>query len=276
MSGKLFFCPTPIGNLKDISLRVLEVLSTVDVIAAEDTRHTLQLLNHYDIKKKLISYHEHNKLVSGTNILNLLNDGKDIALVTDAGMPGISDPGSDLIKLAIENNIDFYVLPGPTAFVNALVLSGLDTSEFYFIGFLDRNKKKRKEKLELVKDFKSTLIIYEAPHRIKVCLKDLMEVLGNRQIAIAREITKKFEEVLRGPVSEILETISDRELKGEIVVIIDGNKEIVKSNHFDEITIKDHVILKINMGSTKKEAIKIVALERKIPKKIVYKESIDI
>ena len=277
MSGKLFVVPTPIGNLGDISKRILSVLESVDLIAAEDTRHTLKLLNYYKIKKSLVSYHEHNKIKSGQKLIDELLKGKDIAIVSDAGMPGISDPGADLVKLAIENAIDIEVLPGPTAFVNALIMSGLDTNEFYFIGFLERKKNKRREKLEKLKYVGATMIFYESPHRIKATLKDMEYVLGDRQIAIAREITKKYEEVLRGNISKIYDILDNREIKGEFVIIVSGYfGDEPKINSDDDLSIKELLIKKIIEGSTKKDAIKDISKERNLPKREVYKVGIDI
>ncbi|MCD6435104.1 MAG: 16S rRNA (cytidine(1402)-2'-O)-methyltransferase [Clostridiales bacterium] len=275
MAGKLIVIPTPIGNLKDITTRAIEALQSVDLIAAEDTRHTLKLLNYFEIKNSLFSYHEHNKREAGEKLINRLLKGDTIGIVTDAGMPGISDPGSDLIKEAISNGIDIEVLPGPSAFVNGLILSGLDTKEFYFIGFLDRNKKVRKKKLNEMKDLRVTLIFYEAPHRIISVLKDISEVLGNRKISLAREITKKFEEVLRGTVNEIIEILQSRSIKGEFVIVVEGNSEDEIKEEF-KLTVKEDLIKKISEGISKKDAIKKIAIERDIPKKEVYREAIDI
>ncbi|MEA3423191.1 MAG: 16S rRNA (cytidine(1402)-2'-O)-methyltransferase [Bacillota bacterium] len=273
MAGKLIVIPTPIGNLKDITERSLEALRSVDFIAAEDTRHTLKLLNYFGIKNRLFSYHEHNKRVAGEKLINELLSGNTIGLVTDAGMPGISDPGSDLIRDAIENNIDIEVLPGPSAFVNGLILSGFDTREFYFIGFLDRNKKVRKKKLNELKNLRITLIFYEAPHRIVSILKDISKVLGNRKISVARELTKKFEEVLRGTVDEIIEILQSRSIKGEFVIVIEGNTEEEIKEEF-KLTIKEDLVKRISEGISKKNAIKEIAIERGIPKKEVYQEAI--
>ena len=275
MAGKLIVIPTPIGNLKDITERSLEALRNVDFIAAEDTRHTLKLLNYFGIKNRLFSYHEHNKRGAGEKLINELLNGNTIGLVTDAGMPGISDPGADLIKDAIENNIDIEVLPGPSAFVNGLILSGFDTREFYFLGFLDRNKKIRKKKLNELKKLRVTLIFYEAPHRIVSVLKDISEVLGNRNISVARELTKKFEEVLRGTVDEIIEILQNRSIKGEFVIVIEGNTDEEIKEEF-KLTIKEDLLKRISDGISKKDAIKEIAIERGIPKKEVYQEAIDI
>ena len=192
MSGKLYICPTPIGNLEDMTYRTIRVLNEVDLIAAEDTRHSIKLLNHFEISKPLTSYHEHNKDSKGGYLINKLLDGENIALISDAGMPGISDPGEDIIKQAIENNIEIEVLPGATASITALVGSGLETGKFAFEGFLDRDKKIRRNQLEEIKEERRTIIFYESPHRLKDTLKDMLKVLGNRKIAVNREINKKI------------------------------------------------------------------------------------
>lgn len=278
--GTLYICPTPIGNLEDITLRVLNTLKSVDLIAAEDTRHTLKLLNHFEIQKPLTSYHEHNKKGKGEVLINKLLEGENIALVSDAGMPGISDPGADIIKLCIEEEIPFEVLPGPTATILALVGSGLDTNKFTFEGFLDRDKKKRKERLEMIKREDRTLIFYEAPHRITATLADILNVLGNRRAVIARELTKKYEEFIRGNISELIEHIKQNPPRGEMVLICEGanleEEAILEQNKLEEISIKDHIILLMEDGLDKKTAIKEVAKLRNISKRDVYKEAIDI
>ncbi|RKD26671.1 16S rRNA (cytidine(1402)-2'-O)-methyltransferase [Caminicella sporogenes] len=277
MKGKLYICPTPIGNLEDITIRTLNILKKVDLIAAEDTRHTIKLLNHYDIKKPLVSYHEHNKDKRGQELIEKLKEGQNIALVSDAGMPGISDPGEDLVKLCIENNISLEVLPGASAIITALVISGLSTKKFAFEGFLDRNKKKRRERLKEIKKDDRTLVFYESPHRLLDCLNDMMDILDDRQIVIARELTKKYEEVLRGSISDILNHFKAKQPKGEFVILVEGNyDEKGRSDIWEKISIKEHIILYINKGMKKKEAIKKVAEDRKIPKREVYKYSVDI
>ena len=224
MSGKLYICPTPIGNLEDITYRTLRVLNEVDLIAAEDTRHSIKLLNHFEISKPLTSYHEHNKDSKGGYLINKLLEGENVAVISDAGMPGISDPGEDIIREAIENNIEVEVLPGATAFVTALVGSGLDTRKFAFEGFLDRDKKTRREQLEDVKEESRTMIFYESPHRLKDTLKDMSKVLGNRKISINRELTKKYQEIIREDIDKAIEIFNERDIKGEFVLIVDGFK----------------------------------------------------
>ena len=273
--GILYICPTPIGNLEDITLRTLRILKEVDLIAAEDTRHTIKLLNHYEIKKPLISYHEHNKVVKGDILIEKLKNGTNIALVTDAGMPGISDPGEDIIRLSIENRIKVIALPGATASITALVLSGLSTDKFVFEGFLPSKKKDRIKELERLKTEERTIILYEGPHRILALLEDMEEVLGNRQISISREMTKIYEETFRGTVNEALDKFMKEQPKGEFVLIIKG-AEITKEDLYESITIKEHIKYYMEEGYTKKEAVKKVAELRNIPKNVVYKESIEI
>lgn len=275
--GKLYVCATPIGNLEDITIRVLNILKEVDLIAAEDTRHTIKLLNHYEIRKPLTSYHEHNKLKKGPQLIEELMDGKKIALVSDAGMPGISDPGEDIIKLCIESGVKVEVLPGASAVVTALVASGLNTNRFSFEGFLDRNRKKRRERLELLRKDDRTIIFYESPHRLLHTLKDIEELLNDRYMVVARELTKKFEEIIRGKVSYIIEYFKENTPKGEFVILMEGgNIEDIHEESFENISIKDHILLYMDKGLVKKEAIKKVSKERNIPKKEVYKHSIGI
>ncbi|MFA5523200.1 MAG: 16S rRNA (cytidine(1402)-2'-O)-methyltransferase [Tissierellales bacterium] len=277
--GKLYICPTPIGNLDDITLRVLKVLEEVDIIAAEDTRHTIKLLNHFEIKKPLTSYHEHNKREKGKTLIHKLLNGEDIALVSDAGMPGISDPGEDLIKLAIENAIQVIALPGPTASTLALVLSGLPTGKFVFEGFLPSSKKGRTEALQNIKNEKRTIILYESPYRVKALLEDMLDIFGERDIAVCRELTKKFEEIFRGSIGQSIEKFAQKDPKGEFVIIVKGTDKVEISEELQEwadISIKDHLLKYINQGMTKKDAVKNVAEDRGLPKNEVYKESLDL
>ncbi|MCF6464342.1 16S rRNA (cytidine(1402)-2'-O)-methyltransferase [Clostridium sp. Cult2] len=273
--GILYICPTPIGNLEDITFRTIRTLREVDLIAAEDTRHTIKLLNHYNIKKPLISYHEHNKKSKGHLLIEKLKSGINIGLVTDAGMPGISDPGEDIIHLSIENGIEVIVLPGPTASITALVASGFPTNKFAFEGFLPSKKKDRIKELERLKDEKRTIIFYEAPHRVLNLLKDMEKVLGNRQISISRELTKIHEETFRGYISDGIKKFEIQNPKGEFVLIVKG-AEIEKKDIFENISIKEHLELYIEEGLTKKDAVKKVAEDRGISKNLVYKESIKI
>lgn len=277
MSGKLYICPTPIGNLEDITYRTLRVLNEVDLIAAEDTRHSIKLLNHFEISKPLTSYFEHNKDTKGDYLINKLLEGENIALISDAGMPGISDPGEDLIKQAIEHNIEIDVLPGATAFAVALVGSGLDTHKFVFEGFLDRDKKIRRKRLEELKEEERTMIFYESPHRLKDTLKDMLKILGNRKIAVNRELTKKYQEVIREDIETVLKIYEEKEIKGEFVLIVGGFEgEKQSKNNYDSLTEREYVIELINNGFSKKEAIKTVCKDRKLKKDVVYKQVLDL
>lgn len=269
--GKLYICPTPIGNLEDITLRTLRILKEVDLIAAEDTRHSIKLLNHYEIKKPLISYHEHNIRERGEELIRKLNNGENIALISDAGMPGISDPGQDLIHLAIEEGIEVIALPGASASITGLVVSGLSTNKFAFEGFLPSKKRDRIKQLEELKGEKRTLILYESPHRILSFLRDCEQVLGDRNIALARELTKHYEEIFRGKISEAISKFSETGIKGEFVVVIEGN---LLEEHIVEIDIIEHLKMYIDEGMTKKEAIKKLSQEKNIPKNQVYSESL--
>ena len=277
MSGKLFLCGTPIGNLDDITYRVLETLKKVDVIYAEDTRHSLRLLNHFQISKPLYSYHEHNADQAGKDILDKVAKGEQIALVTDAGMPGISDPGEALVKLFIENEIAFEIIPGVTAFTTALVGSGMNTSRFVFEGFLSRDKKQKKALLEKIKKETRTIIFYESPHRLKDTLKAILEILGDRNLVLARELTKKYEEFHRGTVQSIYTYYLENEIRGEIVLIIEGYEE----NELDKIvydpseSVKEHVERLMLFGMDKKEAMREVAGERHMKKSEVYSLLLD-
>ena len=280
MWGKLYLVGTPIGNLKDITLRALETLRECDVVAAEDTRQTLKLLNHFNIKKTMISYHKFNENDKSNEIINLLSSGKNIALVTDAGMPGISDPGSIIIKKCIENNILFEIIPGATALITALVYSNIDTSKFVFRGFLPRENKDKKKVLEEIKEYRDTIIIYEAPHRLRSTLIAIMEILGDRNISICRELTKLHEEIFRDTIKEAVEYYDKNQPRGEYVLVISGKSdediERERKGKWEELSIREHIVNYIEQGFTKKEAIKIVSKEREIPKSEVYKHSLDI
>ena len=279
-NGKLYLVPTPIGNLQDMTLRSLEVLKNVDIIAAEDTRQTLKLLNHFEIKKSLMSYHKHNEMSKGEDIIAKLKSGINVAIVTDAGTPGISDPGAVIVKKCIEEDIEFEVLPGATAFTTALVYSGLDTTRFEFRGFISRDTKQRRESLEQKKQSTNTIIIYESPYRVKSTLDMLLQELGDRRIALCRELTKLHEEIIRGNISEVIADIKDRNIKGEFVIVIEGKtqEQIDKENKekWIDIDVKQHLINLIEGGLTKKEAIKVVSKERGLSKNEVYKVAIDI
>jgi len=271
MQGKLYLVATPIGNLDDITLRALKVLKEVDVIAAEDTRHTLGLLNHFEIKKPLISYYKEIEKEKSNSIIELLEEGKNVAVVSDAGTPGISDPGEEIVKKCIEKGIDIVPIPGACAFVNALIASGFSTREFIFVGFLSTNRKEKVEKLEELKLEKRTIILYEAPHKLKNTLETIKEVLGNRKIVLARELTKVYEEFIRKTVDEVLENID--EYRGEFVILIEGSdigkKELELSN-LNNMTIEEHYKYYEDQGLDKKEIIKQIAKDRNVPKNDIY------
>lgn len=270
MAGILYLVATPIGNLEDITLRAIKVLKDVDVIAAEDTRHTLKLLNHLGITKPLISYHRHNEEVKSEQIIQKLKEGENIALVSDAGTPVISDPGEEVVKIALKENIKIIPIPGACALVNALIASGLDTKEFTFYGFLSTNKKLKKEKLKEIKEERKTSIIYEAPHKLVDTLKNIEELFGNRKIVIARELTKIHEEFINGTATEILEKYISP--KGEHIILIEGNKsEETKNDIYDSMTIQEHYKYYEKSGLPKNEIIKKIAKDRKVTKNDIYK-----
>ena len=263
----LYIVPTPIGNLEDITLRALTTLKKVDVIFAEDTRTTNVLLKHYDIKKKLISNHIFNEDKMIVKAIDYLKKGRDIALVSDAGTPVISDPGYLLVNSAINEGYNVICLPGPTAIIPAVVMSGLAGGPFTYYGFLNNKESKRKQELEKLKNNKYPIVIYEAPHRLLNTLKNILEVLGNRKISIVREISKKHEEIIRDNVQNIINNYNN--IKGEIVIVIEENKDVKK---YDNLTILDHINFYVEDGLLPKEAIKKVAKERNIPKSEVYNE----
>ena len=269
MIGKLYIVATPIGNLEDITLRALRVLKEVDLIAAEDTRQTLKLLNHYEINKPLISYHRHNEETKSEILIEKLRNGENIALVSDAGTPGICDPGEEVIKKAIEDNIEVIPFPGACAMINALIVSGISTKEFEFLGFLPLNKKLRRQKLKEIENSSKTIIIYEAPHKMKTTLGDLKEILKDRKIVLARELTKIHEEFIRKSIDELLSEIDT--IKGEMILIIEGNKiDTEECKNFDEISLEDHYKLYEEKGLNKKEIIKQIAKDRNVNKNEIY------
>lgn len=273
MQGTLLVCATPIGNLGDITLRVLESLKEADLIAAEDTRTTQKLLNHYQIKTPCTSYHKHNEKSRSNFLITELMEGKTVALVSDAGTPGISDPGHVVITAALEAGINVVSLPGPSACIAALVVSGLPADRFAFEGFLPRNAKQRREKLTSIADDTRTLVFYESPHRLPETIRDLLTVLGDRKAAVIRELTKKFEEVLRGNLSEIEKHIEGSNIRGEYVLVIEGSTKTEPSEQTDEwkyLSVREHVELLIAEGATKKEAIKEAAELRGLARRDVY------
>lgn len=278
--GKIYIVGTPIGNLNDITIRALNTLKEVDIILAEDTRQTLKLLNHFEISKTLISYHRHNEDDKIQTVKKILDEGKNLALVSDAGMPIISDPGSNLIKYLIENSYEIAVIPGVTALITGIVKSGMDSTRFSFEGFLSVNKKQRKERLEELKKEIRTMIFYEAPHKILYTLKDMYEVFGNRKICIARELTKIHEEYIYTTFKEAIKQIEENGIKGEIVLVVEGidkttlqeekNKEIIEKD------TKELVLEKMKEGITKKDAIKQVAKLKSVSRNEVYQECLDL
>jgi len=272
VKGKLYLVATPIGNLNDITFRAITILKEVDVIAAEDTRHTLKLLNHYNITKPLISYHRHNEEVKKDLLIDKLLNGENIAIVTDAGTPGICDPGEEIIKEAINKKIDIIPIPGAVAFVNALICSGINTREFAFYGFLPINKKLRNNKLEEISKENKTVIIYEAPHKLKNTMEDILKNIGNIPCILAKEITKIHEEFIRGDINIILEKLkNEEEIKGEYVIILDLNKNIKEEeNKFQEMTLEEHFKYYEEQGLGKKEIIKKIAKDRNTNKNEIY------
>ncbi|MGE5613961.1 MAG: 16S rRNA (cytidine(1402)-2'-O)-methyltransferase [Bacillota bacterium] len=273
-AGTLYLVATPIGNMEDITLRALRVLKEADVIAAEDTRQTLKILNHYGIKNALTSYYEHNKAVKRDHIIRLLLDGKNVALVSDAGSPGISDPGEDLVKAAIEHGITVTAVPGPSAVITGLVLSGFPTGRFAFEGFLPVNKKLRGKRLEALKSDSRTLVFYEAPHRLVRTLKDLKNAFGNRHIAFARELTKKFEEIGRCTLDEAIEIFEQKTPRGEFVLILEGadsETQEIGPDEWRNMDMEQHLKIYMDGGMDKRQAMKMVAEDRKISKRDVYK-----
>ncbi|MFH1001912.1 MAG: 16S rRNA (cytidine(1402)-2'-O)-methyltransferase [bacterium] len=277
--GILYICGTPIGNLQDITIRVLNILKEVKLIAAEDTRHTKKLLIHYQVNTKVTSYHEYNKFKKAPYLVEILKNGQDIALVSDAGMPGISDPGYVLINLALNNNIKIIPIPGVSALITALVVSGLPTDKFVFEGFLPRKIKERKRYFKSIKNEERTIIFYETPHRLKRALKDMVEILGDRKIVIARELTKKYEEIIRGKLNLVLSEMNTKEIKGEITLVVQGG---IKEKGNDTIDfLKDECIMEKylkklkNQGYSNKDIIKITQEKLNIPKNLIYKKLLE-
>lgn len=269
MAGNLYLVATPIGNLDDITIRAIKILEEVDIIAAEDTRHTLKLLNHLKIKKPLISYYKQTEKNKSEILIDKLTEGKNIALVSDAGTPGISDPGEEIVKKSIENGINVIPIPGACALINALICSGLNTREFTFIGFLPVNQTEKKKKLEELRNENKTLIFYEAPHKLRGTLEKMIECFGNRNCVLARELTKIHEEYIRGTLEEIIQ--KQEEVKGEYVILIEGNKEVQTDNLIlNELPLEAHYEYYKNKGLTKKEIIKKIASDRNKNKNEIY------
>ena len=280
MSGTLYLCATPIGNLEDMTLRVLRTLKEVDLIAAEDTRNSIKLLNHFDIHTPMTSYHEFNKIEKAHQLVEKLLDGKNIALITDAGTPGISDPGEELVKIAYEAGVKVTSLPGASAVVTALTLAGLSTRRFAFEAFLPKDKKLRKAVLEEMDRETRTLVMYEAPHHLKATLKELLSALGDRKITLCRELTKKFEEADRTSISEAIAYYEMHDPRGEYVLVIEGRdrKELEQEEQqaWEKMSLQEHMELYERQGIPHKEAMKLVAKDRGISKRDVYKQLLSI
>jgi len=278
--GILYICGTPIGNLEDITLRALKILKKVKLIAAEDTRHTKKLLNYFQIDTKITSYYEYNKFKKAPYLVEILKNGQDIALVSDAGMPGISDPGYVLINLALENSIKIIPVPGVSALITALVVSGLPTDKFVFEGFLPRKIKERKKYFKSIENEEKTIIFYETPHRLKRALKDMWDIWGDRKIVIARELTKKYEEIIRGNLSQVLTEINTKEIKGEITLVVQGGIRKKENDTLDFLKIEcimEEYLKKLkNQGYSNKDIAKIAREKLNIPKNIIYKKLLEI
>ncbi|HHU74505.1 MAG: 16S rRNA (cytidine(1402)-2'-O)-methyltransferase [Bacillota bacterium] len=274
MSGKLYLCATPIGNLEDITFRVVRTLKEVNLIAAEDTRHSIKLLNHFGIKTPMTSYHEHNKIDKAIYLVEKLKEGQDIALITDAGTPGISDPGEVLVKEALKAGIEVTSLPGPCAAITALTISGLSTRRFSFEAFLPSDKKERAKVLDELRNDTRTLILYEAPHRLGKTLKELYEVLGDRRITLVKELTKVHESILQVTIKEAISMVEEKVPKGEYVLIVEGKNpqeiEEEKRERWESFSLEEHMSYYQGKGLNKKEAMKAVAKDRGISKREIY------
>lgn len=280
MSGKLYLCATPIGNLEDITLRVLRTLKEVDLIAAEDTRNSIKLLNHFDIKTPMTSYHEYNKIDKAYTLIEKMQSGLNVALITDAGTPGISDPGEELAAMCYEAGIEVTSLPGPAACITALTLSGLPTRRFAFEAFLPSDKKERKAVLEELKNETRTIILYEAPHHLVGTLEELKEALGDRQVTLCRELTKKHETAFHNTLQGLLDYYHEQKPLGECVLVIRGKsrEELQQESQasWEEISIEEHMAIYENQGMPRKEAMKQVAKDRGVTKRDIYQALLDL
>lgn len=278
MAGKLYLCATPIGNLEDITYRVVRTLNEVDLIGAEDTRNSIKLLNHFDIKTPMTSYHEFNKYDKAKQLVEMMKEGKNIAIITDAGTPGISDPGEEVVRQCFEAGIQVTSLPGPAACITALTMSGQKTRRFCFEAFLPKDKKEKVAVLEELKNETRTIIIYEAPHRLARTLKELRETLGNRQLTLCRELTKKYEEADKTTIDQAIEKYNEKEPRGEYVLVIEGKsqEEIQEENKqkWESMTIEEHMEYYISHGNDKKSAMKLVAKDRGVSKRDIYNQLI--
>lgn len=278
MAGKLYLCATPIGNLEDITYRVVRTLNEVDLIGAEDTRNSIKLLNHFDIKTPMTSYHEFNKYDKAKQLVEMMKEGKNIAIITDAGTPGISDPGEEVVRQCFKAGIQVTSLPGPVACITALTMSGQKTRRFCFEAFLPKDKKEKVAVLEELKNETRTIIIYEAPHRLARTLKELRETLGNRQLTLCRELTKKYEEADKTTIDQAIEKYNEKEPRGEYVLVIEGKsqEEIQEENKqkWESMTIEEHMEYYISQGNDKKSAMKLVAKDRGVSKRDIYNQLI--
>jgi len=275
MTGKVYIVSTPIGNLEDFTLRALRILKEVDLIACEDTRVTKKLLSHYQIQKPLTSYHEHNEKEKAEELVALLESGKNIALVSDAGTPGVSDPGYRLVKLASEKGIEIIPVPGPSAAIAALSVSGLSTSSFAFFGFLPKSDKKMKDLLEDIIEYSQTLIFYESPNRVLKTLSNILATLGDRQVSVSRELTKMFEETLRGTVSKVIGALEGRKsIKGEFTIVVEGNG--IKADEASSEVMEEQLKICRDKGLSLKDSVKMITQEYRISKSKVYKEALKV
>ena len=278
MAGKLYLCATPIGNLEDITYRVVRTLNEVDLIGAEDTRNSIKLLNHFDIKTPMTSYHEFNKYDKAKQLVEMMKEGKNLAIIPDAGTPGISDPGEEVVRQCFEAGIQVTSLPGPAACITALTMSGQKTRRFCFEAFLPKDKKEKVAVLEELKNETRTIIIYEAPHRLARTLKELRETLGNRQLTLCRELTKKYEEADKTTIDQAIEKYNEKEPRGEYVLVIEGKsqEEIQEENKqkWESMTIEEHMEYYISQGNDKKSAMKLVAKDRGVSKRDIYNQLI--
>ena len=276
MAGKLYLCATPIGNLEDMTLRVLHTLQEVDLIAAEDTRNSIKPLNHFEIKTPMTSYHEYNKIEKAKDLIRQMQEGKNVALITDAGTPGISDPGEELVRMCYDAGVEVTSLPGACACVTALTLSGLPTRRFCFEAFLPTEKKERREILKELEEETRTIILYEAPHRLVRTLEELAEFLGERRISVCRELTKKHETVFQATVAEALEYYRENAPKGECVLVIEGkSRDAIRAKEqqrWEELSVEEHMEHYLSQGIEKKEAMKLVAKDRGVSKRDIYQE----
>ncbi len=279
MPGKLYICATPIGNLWDITYRVVDTLKKVDMIAAEDTRHSLKLMNHFDIHTPLTSYHEHNRIEKAEQLVNKMLDGLNVALVTDAGTPAISDPGEELVRQSVKAGIEVVSLPGACACITALTMSGLSTRRFVFEAFLPQEKKERKKILEELKTETRTIVIYEAPHHLLATLNELKETLGDRNITLCREMTKKHEENIYTTIGHVIAMYTDNSPRGEYVLVIEGlsKEDLEDINHkkYEGLSIEEHMQMYTSEGIDRKEAMKLVAKDRGVPKREIYNNLLD-